>query len=436
MGKLGGTAIWDINPQAWLAAIVDSSDDAIIGKTLDSVIRSWNRAAERMFGYTPREIIGRPVTTLMPPELQFQETEIVAKLSRGERVDHFETVRVRKDGSRIDVSLSVSPIREGSGDIVGAAKVARDITETKRRRDAERTLLEQVQELNVELEQQMEESQALQHELELANEELQRSLALARTAQQAADAARRDAEAARRIAEEANSAKSTFLATMSHELRTPLNAIGGYVELLELGIRGPLTAPQLEDLTRIRRSGDTLRRLIDDVLRFARLEAGRLEYRYHDVALGEFLDTLESFIAPRLAQKGLAYKLDSDGCDVVVSMDRDKVEQILLNLLSNAVKFTEAGQISVRCRIGREHFSIAVTDTGVGIPAHLGESIFEPFVQGSRSLTRIADGAGLGLAISRQLALAMGGSLTVRSKQGEGSTFTLSLPRSPGAPPV
>src|ERR1043165_4531625 len=135
------TGIWAMNPQAWLAAIVDSSDDAIVGKTLDSIVRSWNRAASRMFGYAPNEIIGRPVTVLMPPELQSQETEIVSKLSRGERIEHFETTRVRKDGTRIEVSLSVSPIREPSGRIIGAAKLARDISEAKRRREAERQLL-------------------------------------------------------------------------------------------------------------------------------------------------------------------------------------------------------------------------------------------------------------------------------------------------------
>jgi PAS domain S-box-containing protein len=422
------TAIWDTNPHAWLAAIVDSSDDAIIGKTLDSIVRSWNRAAARLFGYAPNEIIGRPVTTLIPPELRFEETEIVARLSRGERIEHFETTRVRKDGTRIDVSLSVSPILEPSGRVVGAAKVARDITEARRIREAERLMAQQLEDLNTELEQQMEEGQVLQAELEMTNDELARSLAVARAAMQAAETARRDAEEARRTAEEANTAKSAFLATMSHELRTPLNAIGGYVELLELGVRGPLTPPQLEDLLRIRRSGDTLRRLIDDILNFAKLEAGRLEFRYQTVVLAEFLETLETFVAPRVAQKGLSYTLDVDRCRTVVTMDKAKVEQILLNLLSNAVKFTDAGGVAVRCRIVADSFVVEVSDTGPGIPPRLRDSIFEAFVQGDRSLTRTAEGAGLGLAISRQLARAMGGDVTVRSKEGVGSTFSLSLP--------
>ena len=417
-----GPPIWTTNPLAWLGAIVDSSEEAIIGKTLDSVVRSWNRAAVHMFGYAPHEIIGRSVTTLIPTELQFEEESIVERLTRGERVECFETTRLRKDGSRIDVSLSVSPIREASGRIVGAAKLARDITESRKRREAERELLEQTQNLAAELEAQMEESQALQEELERANERLSLTLTGAEQARQLADEARR-------VAEEANAAKAFFLAAMSHELRTPLNAIGGYVELLELEVRGPLTPAQREDLNRIKRSGETLRRLIDEVLGFAKVEAGRVEYHFHDVPLAEFLASLETFVAPRVAQKGLSYRLETEGCDIVVRIDQDKMEQILLNLLSNAVKFTYAGGIMVRCRADVDSFSIEVADTGSGIPASIRESIFEPFVQGDRSLTRVSEGAGLGLAICRRLARGMGGDVTVRSKEGVGSTFTLRLPR-------
>ena len=427
---------WDSNPQAWLAAIVDSSDDAIVGKTLDSVVRSWNPAASRIFGYSPSEIIGRPVTVLIPPELQHQETEIVAKLARGERVEHFETIRVRKDGTRIDVSLSVSPIREPSGAVIGAAKIARDISEAKRLRNAEAELLAQLQDLTIELEQQLDEAQSLQEELELANKELEQSLFNAEDAQRQADQARGDAEAARRladearrVAEEANSAKGQFLATMSHELRTPLNAITGYVDLIELEVRGPVTGQQREDLMRVRRSADTLRRLIDDVLSFAKLEAGRLEFHYTDVNLAEFLGALEAFIAPRVAQKGLSYRFEPLGADVTATIDRDKVQQIMLNLLSNAVKFTVAGGITVRCRVDSAGIAIDVADTGPGISRQLQDSIFEPFVQGDRSLTRIAEGTGLGLSISRHLARAMGGDVILESEEGRGSTFTLILPR-------
>ncbi|HKO13570.1 MAG TPA: ATP-binding protein [Acidobacteriaceae bacterium] len=410
------------NPEAWLAAIVESSDDAIIGKTLDSVIRSWNEGATRMFGYEAHEAIGQPVYLLMPPELYHEEPGIIARLSRGERVDHFETVRLRKDGARLDVSLSVSPIRNRAGRIIGAAKVVRDITEAKRMQRAEREMAEELQELASELEQQIDAEQGLQQELEETNEQLRRSL-------NEAQEARRQADEARRQAEEANAAKSQFLATMSHELRTPLNAIAGYVDILEAGVRGPLTREQLLDVGRIKRSEEMLLRLIEDVLNFAKLESGRMEYRYEDVRLSDFLSTLEAFVAPRFEKKHLVYDFGPCTADLVVSIDRAKVEQIMLNLLSNAVKFTDHGRIEVRCAGDDTTVRIEVRDTGRGIRPEILDTIFEPFVQGDRTFTRTAEGTGLGLSISRELARAMGGEITVHSTVGQGSVFTLVLPR-------
>jgi PAS domain S-box-containing protein len=406
-------------PEAWLAAIVESSDDAIIGKTLDSVIRSWNAGATRIFGYEPHEAIGRPVYALIPPDLQHEESAIIDRIMRGERIEHYETRRVRNDGTLVEVSLSVSPIRDHAGQIVGAAKIARDITEAKRLQRAERELTEQLQELATELEQQVEEGQSLQEELEQTNEELGHSLA--------------DAEAARRQAEEANAAKSQFLATMSHELRTPLNAIAGYVDILDLEIHGPMTEKQHYDVGRIRRGGETLLRLIDDVLSFAKLESGRLEYRYEKVSVDDTLNAMEAFVAPLLAQKGLAYHVERCGPGVTAVIDRAKVEQIVLNLLANAVKFTNHGRIDVMCAVDGATLRIAVRDTGCGIAPELLETIFEPFVQGDHSLTRTAEGTGLGLAISRQLARSMGGDITVESVPGRGSVFTLCLPRVQGS---
>ena len=417
------------NADAWLAAIVESSDDAIVGKTLDSVIRSWNDGARRMFGYTADEVIGKTIYILIPRELHYEEPQIIGRLVNGERVDHYETVRVTKDGTRIDVSISVSPIRDTSGAIIGAAKVARDVTEAKRLQRAERELLDRLQALTSELEEQVDEGQSLQEELEQANDELLASLGAAQTAREEAEAARRDADDARRLAEKANAAKGQFLATMSHELRTPLNAIVGYVDLLELGVHGPVNNEQREDLARIRRSEATLRRLIEDVLNFAKLESGKVEYRYEVVRLDDFLATLESFIAPRLAQKKLDYSLNAEGAAVHVFMDRDKTEQILLNLLSNAVKFTERGRIDVRCVVEEKSFTIEVHDTGPGIDRSMLDAIFEPFTQVDRTLTRLSEGTGLGLSISRQLARGMGGDVVVKSVVGEGSTFCLVLPR-------
>jgi len=419
-----GRQLLSINPEAWLAAIVDSSDDAIIGKTLDTIIRSWNTGATRIFGWTADEIIGKSVYTLIPPDRHDEEPVIVGRLTRGERIDHFETVRMRKDGSLIDVSLSVSPIRDKAGRIIGAAKIARDITEAKRLQRVERESAQQLQELASELEQQVEEAQTLQEELEQTNDQLIRSLADAETA-------RRQAEEARGDAERANAAKSEFLATMSHELRTPLNAIAGYVELLEMEIRGSLTPEQKQDLSRIKRSQRTLLRLIEDVLNFAKLESGRLEFRFEQVDLNEFLATLEHFVAPRLVKKNLAFRFEPCVTDASITIDRDKVEQIMLNLLSNAVKFTDEGEVAVQCELNERTVCVRVRDTGRGIRKDLHETVFEPFVQADPSLTRTAEGTGLGLSISRQLARAMGGDITIDSDVGRGSVFTLELPRLP-----
>ena len=413
----GGPA--ESNPLAasateWLAAIVESSDDAIIGKTLDSIVRSWNEAATRIFGFTAEEMVGQSILRIIPPDLHYQEADIIARLSRGERVDHFETVRLHKDNSLIDVSLSVSPIRDAKGTIIGGAKICRDFTEKKRLERAEQMLTEQLQAVAAELEQQVEEGQSLTEELEQANEQLLTTV--------------EEAECARRTADEANATKSVFLAMMSHELRTPLNAITGYVDLLDLGVHGPLEPAQRESLARIKRSSDTLRRLIEDVLNFAKIEAGHLEIDYEPVPLDEFAAALGSFVAPRIATKGLTYRLVATDANVVVWMDRAKAEQIMLNLLSNAVKFTDQGRIDVVCDADDRFIRFRVRDTGRGIPPELLPRVFDPFVQGDRSLTRKTEGTGLGLSISRQLARAMGGDIEVESVVGDGTTFTVWLP--------
>jgi signal transduction histidine kinase/PAS domain-containing protein len=236
--------------------------------------------------------------------------------------------------------------------------------------------------------------------------------------------------AAREAAEEANRAKTQFLATMSHELRTPLNAIAGYAELLRLGLRGPTTPEQREDLDRIMRSQRHLLSVINDILNFARLEAGHVEYRVAEVAVSELLGDLESLIRPQLAAKRLEFSCEPVPDDVIVRADAEKVQQVLLNLLANAVKFTAAGgQVRVECEYDESRVYVRVIDTGIGIPVDRRGAIFEPFVQLHRTLAQPAEGTGLGLAISRDLARGMGGELTVESEPGRGSTFTLVLDR-------
>jgi signal transduction histidine kinase len=232
-----------------------------------------------------------------------------------------------------------------------------------------------------------------------------------------------------REAEEASRAKSDFLARMSHELRTPLNAIGGYADLMELGLRGPVTDAQLADLARIKRSGRYLMGLIDNVLSFSKLEAGGLTLHVEPLRLRDVLTEAQPFVAPQMEAKGIALCVASCSPTLMVMADRAKLDQILINLLTNAYKFTPTGgSVSIDCEIAEERACISVRDTGRGIPTDKLETIFEPFVQVG-SPTSDSGGVGLGLAITKELAEAMGGSLRATSQVGVGSTFTLTLPK-------
>jgi signal transduction histidine kinase len=240
-----------------------------------------------------------------------------------------------------------------------------------------------------------------------------------------------EARAARTEVETANKAKSEFLTIMSHELRTPLNAIGGYAELLELGIRGPVTAQQRHDLQRIQVSQQHLLGLINQILNYAKLEAGTVQYDVSDVRVREVVTDAAALISPQAGAKGLTLTVHDEPAELAVRADADKVRQIMLNLLSNAVKYTNrGGHIAIESAKRRANVGISVHDTGLGVPPDKLEAIFEPFVQVGRSLNRPGEGTGLGLAISRDLARWMGGDLAVESRVGVGSTFTLTLPES------
>jgi PAS domain S-box-containing protein len=376
-------------------------------------VATWNLGAQRIKGYTAEEIIGQHISRFYTPEdlaAGKLEQELNTALTSGQYEE--EVWRVRKDGTRFWASVVVTPVYDSQGHFAGYAKVTRDLTE--RRAAQER---------------------AIENARRLATEEAARSAAEQRAAElrdlteqlriQSAELERRSHEA-----ETANRAKAEFLAAMSHELRTPLNAIGGYTQLLQMGVSGPITPEQRDHLERIQRSQQHLLGIINDILNFSRIEAGKITYDIHPFPLQEALDAVAPMVSLQARAKHLELQITSCSPSIMALADLPKVEQILVNLLSNAVKFTnEGGKIELTCGADDKRVWIDVRDSGIGIPADQLDSIFAPFVQVGRTLAKPVEGAGLGLAISRDLARALGGDLNVDSQEGAGSTFRLSLPR-------
>ena len=377
---------------AQLVAIVNSSDDAIVGKDLNGIVSSWNYGAEKVFGYAAEEMIGQSITRLIPADRQGEEVHVLSRIRRGESVEHFETVRVAKDGRQIDISLTVSPIRDASGRVTGASKVARDITERKR---AEREILQ----LNAQLE----------------NRVLKRTAELA--------VAKDRAEAADRL-------KSEFLAHMSHELRTPLNGIIGFSEFLIDGKPGPLNPKQLEYMSDVLTSGRDLLALINDVLDLAKVEAGKMELHPEVFSFRGAVTEICSIIGAMANEKEVVIERELDVQPDEVWLDKQKFKQVLYNLLSNAVKFTHNnGRVSITATMEeRSRLRLQVCDTGVGIKAEDLPKMFLEFRQLDSGLTRRHQGTGLGLALTKKIVEFQDGTISVESTPGKGSTFTVILP--------
>jgi PAS domain S-box-containing protein len=366
---------------AYLAAIVRSSDDAIVSKTLDGVIKSWNPAAERIFGFTPSEAIGHHITLIIPPDRWSEEDEVLARIRRGESVEHFDTVRMRKDGTLLNISLTVSPVRNQAGVIIGVSKIARDVSLTKRL-------------------------------------ESERSDLLARE------------QSARSEAEAANRAKDEFLATVSHELRTPLSAILGWAQVIRLQSDSDTLARAFES---IERNARYQVQLIEDLLDLSRITAGKLRLEIQSVDLAPVIVAALETVRPAAAAKGIRLGSHIQPGVAMVMGDPVRLQQICWNLLSNAVKFTPLqGEVTIAVDRTQATTSIRVRDSGQGIAPDILPYIFERFRQEDPSLTRTHGGLGLGLAIVRYLVELQGGSVTAESPgKGLGATFTVTLPLRP-----
>jgi PAS domain S-box-containing protein len=390
-------------------------------------IRYANARLLKLLGYSDGELSGKHLETILTVagRIFFQTHLFPLVRIQGRASEVFLLLR-KRDGADLGALVNAARRETPDGPLIDC--VLMEVVERRKYEDALLRAKRDVESANHLLQEQAAELQAQQDLLEQQATELE---AQSEQLQQTNDRLEAHAialEAARNAAEDANRAKSQFLAVMSHELRTPLNAIGGYVQLIELGIHGPVSAAQMEALGRVLRAQRHLLRLINDVLNLSRIEAGRVEYVHEAIDVRRLLEDVLPMIEPQLNAGGLTATTDSTpGLEVLA--DREKVQQILINLLTNAVKFTAAGgSIRVSSRPAGNHVEIQVRDSGIGIPADKLASIFEPFVQVETEHAKRREGSGLGLAISRDLARGMNGDLTVTSELNAGSTFTLALP--------
>jgi PAS domain S-box-containing protein len=379
--------------RAHLAAIVESSEDAIASKTLEGIVTSWNKAAEQLFGFTAAEMIGQSITRIIPDDLQHEEVEILAKLRAGQRIERYETVRRHQDGTLLDISLTISPVRDSSGQIVGAAKIAHDITA---RRRAERAL----QEREAQLARLLAERESL-----LESERVARS-----------------------EAERLGHMKDEFLATLSHELRTPLNAIQGWATLLRERKVGP------EDFGRgleaIERNVRVQTQIVNDLLDMSRIVSGKVHLEVQSLYLHDVINNAIETVRQSAAAKNIRLYPLLDSRIGLVRGDPNRLQQVLWNLLSNAIKFTpKGGRVQVVLERVNSHVEISIADSGIGIRPDFLPYVFDRFRQADPSTTRRFGGLGLGLSIVKTLVELHGGSVRVKSPgEGQGSTFIVSLP--------
>jgi PAS domain S-box-containing protein len=365
--------------KARLAEIVESSEDAIVAKDLNGVITAWNPGAEHLFGYAAEEAIGKSITIIIPSDRQKEEADVLRRIRRGERIEHFETMRRRKDGSLVEISLSVSPLKNRRGEIIGASKTARDITERKR--------------LHAALEAHLINEQSLRME-----------------------------------AESANRSKDLFLATLSHELRTPLSAIVGWVSILRAG--GCKEEDLREGLEVIDRNAKAQVQLIDDVLDVSRIVSGKLQLNVRRCEFGEVISAALDSVRPAADAKGIHIETQIDPSAGPGTCDPARIQQVVWNLLTNAIKFTPKGG-RVTIALDREHSvtRVTVADTGLGISPTFLPHVFDRFRQADSSTRRKFGGLGLGLSIVKQLVEMHGGIARAESAgEGRGAKFTIELP--------
>ncbi len=360
--------------EGFLASIVESSNDAIVSKTLDGIVTSWNRAAERIFGYSAQEMIGQPISKLLVPCQPDDMARILEQLAQGKRVEHYETIRRTKDGRTLNVSLSVSPIRDPAGNLVGAAKIARDITERKR--------------------------------AEVQNTDLLKEI-------------RRSA-----------SHQDQLLCMLAHELRNPLAPLRNAVHLLQLRGDDPSVVSRVREM--MDRQITHMGRLVDDLLEVSRITRGTINLNRERTDLSRLVRLTMQDQRELIEQQGIAIESKFPDIPVWVQGDRTRLTQVLENLLENARKFTQSGgsiAVEVAADLASREAVLRVGDTGIGVDPDLLPRLFEPFTQADRSLDRRGGGLGLGLALVKRLVELHDGTVSARSAgSDQGTEFTVRLP--------
>jgi PAS domain S-box-containing protein len=426
-----------------LGEVLDDAPFGFVSFEDDGTIRLVNQTALELLGFAAEELLGRSVETILAVGSRiFYHTHFFPLLSLHGRADEIYLIlrshsaepvgvlvnarrRVRGGATLYDCAfLRVREREKFEHELVAARRAAEEahsVLSSQAKQLAEANELLESQALELELQHQSLEEQAAELEAQADDLRDMNDLLLDRTV---------ELEALRRIAEDANRGKSEFLARMSHDLRTPLNAISGYAELMELGVHGPVTEAQTNALARIRRAQQHLLTLINDILSYARLEAGQVQVAEHEVGVRLTLLELEELMRPHADQRRISLRIEPGDDSLRVSGDQERLMQVLINLVSNALKFTESGgSVRVAAHPEGERVRFEVSDTGRGIPADRIEAIFEPFVQARDTAEERREGVGLGLAISRELIRMMQGELTVSSEEGVGSLFSVRLPR-------
>jgi len=354
------------NNHALLNAIVMSSDDAIVSKSLEGIITSWNTAAENMFGYLQSEAVGKHISLIIPEDRLSEEDYIIGQIRAGKKVQHFETIRKKKNGQTFPISVTVSPVIDKQGKIIGASKIARDIRDRHLAQQEKAELLEKLQELNVR--------------------------------------------------------KDEFIALASHELRTPLTSIDAYLQILSR-LTNDEKMKMMLDKALIQ--SKKINHLISDLLDVSKIEAGKLVLRPEEFDIKQLLhDTIEL-----ISNANEAFQLTFDSAidSLILVGDRYKIEQVVINLLTNAIRYSEDDKrVEISLKIDGENVIVGVKDFGVGIGAHHFENIFSRFYQVSSSGKK--SGLGLGLYLSYEIISQHNGEIWVESEIGKGSTFCFKLP--------